>query len=97
MARVAVFDVNETLLDLAALDPLFEELLGDGAARHEWFSQTLQFALTLAAIRRYESFGAAGAAALAVVARERTLSIRSRTSPNSVRVSVRSLRSLTLR
>ena len=30
MRRVQVFDVNETLLDLAALDPHFERIFGDG-------------------------------------------------------------------
>jgi len=29
--RVLVFDVNETLLDLGALDPLFERTFGDAA------------------------------------------------------------------
>ena len=29
MATVVAFDVNETLLDLRALDPLFESVLGD--------------------------------------------------------------------
>ena len=33
MARVIAFDVNETLLDLGALDPLFERAFGRAAAR----------------------------------------------------------------
>jgi 2-haloacid dehalogenase len=33
MRRVLVFDVNETLLDLAALDPHVERVFGDAAAR----------------------------------------------------------------
>jgi 2-haloacid dehalogenase len=37
MLRHLVFDVNETLLDVAALDPLFERLFGDSRARVEWF------------------------------------------------------------
>ena len=39
MPRVCVFDVNETLLDLGALDPPFERAFGDAAARREWFLQ----------------------------------------------------------
>lgn len=39
MARVCVFDVNETLLDMAALDPHFERLFGDATARGRWFGQ----------------------------------------------------------
>jgi 2-haloacid dehalogenase len=33
MARVCVFDVNETLLDLGALDPHFERVFSDASAR----------------------------------------------------------------
>ncbi len=33
MATVCVFDVNETLLDLAALDPNFERIFGDASVR----------------------------------------------------------------
>ena len=42
MTTVVAFDVNETLLDLRALDPAFEELLGSAALRGQWFAQTLQ-------------------------------------------------------
>ena len=45
MARVCVFDVNETLLDLAALDPLFGRAFGDPGVRRAWFQQVLQSAL----------------------------------------------------
>ena len=38
MRRVLVFDVNETLLDVQALEPLFVDIFGDGNARKEWFS-----------------------------------------------------------
>ena len=33
MRRVQVFDVNETLLDLAAMDPHFERVFGDAGVR----------------------------------------------------------------
>ena len=38
MRRVIAFDVNETLLDLRALDGLF----GGAEPRARWFAQTLQ-------------------------------------------------------
>jgi 2-haloacid dehalogenase len=44
MPRILAFDVNETLLDLAALDPLFERAFGDAAVRPQWFAQMLQVA-----------------------------------------------------
>lgn len=64
MPRVCVFDVNETLLDLAALDPLFTRAFGDAAARREWFSQMLQYAFALTTIGEYRTFGEHGQAAL---------------------------------
>ncbi len=44
MAQVLAFDVNETLLDLKALDGRFEELFGTAALRPLWFGQMLQLA-----------------------------------------------------
>ena len=45
MPRVCVFDVNETLLDLRALDPAFAQVFGDAGVRREWFAQMIQSAL----------------------------------------------------
>ena len=65
-------DVNETLLDLGALDPLFEDLVGDGpASRRSWFRRMLHAALTITATGGYEPFGALGGAALRDLATER--------------------------
>lgn len=69
--RAVVCDVNETMLDLAALDALFIGWFGDASARREWFAQTLHFAMTLAATRTYRSFVEVGSAALTTVARRR--------------------------
>jgi len=62
--RVCVFDVNETLLDLAALDPLFERVFGDAAVRKLWFNQMLQSAFVATMTDAYVTFGEAAAAAL---------------------------------
>jgi 2-haloacid dehalogenase len=62
--RVCVFDVNETLLDLAALDPLFERVFGDTAVRKLWFNQMLQSAFVATITDAYVTFGEAAAAAL---------------------------------
>lgn len=68
MARVCVFDVNETLLDLAALDPLFERAFGDAGVRRAWFQQVLQSAFMATITGAYSDFGAIGAAALQMTA-----------------------------
>lgn len=44
MARIIVFDVNETLLDMNALEPKFREIFGDGHSLKEWFSLVFDFA-----------------------------------------------------
>src|SRR3712207_4446423 len=68
MGRVCVFDVNETLLDLGALDPHFERAFGDAGVRRAWFSQLLQSALVSTVTGTYSDFGRTGGAALEMVA-----------------------------
>jgi len=68
MAGVCVFDVNETLLDLGALDPHFERLFGDAGVRRAWFLQLLQSALVATVTGAYSDFGTIGGAALDMVA-----------------------------
>ena len=68
MARVCVFDVNETLLDLRALDPHFEETFGDASVRRAWFLQLLQSALVSTVTGYYSDFGTIGGAALDMTA-----------------------------
>jgi 2-haloacid dehalogenase len=67
MASVIAFDVNETLLDLAALDAPFEERLGDAALRPQWFAQMLQLAFVGGLTGQYVDFTAAQRAALVMV------------------------------
>jgi 2-haloacid dehalogenase len=62
--RVCVFDVNETLLDLSALDLHFERIFGDASVRKLWFNQMLQSALVATVTDAYTTFGEAAAAAL---------------------------------
>ena len=64
MKRVCVFDVNETLLDLAALDPLFERIFGHASVRSLWFNQMLQSAFVATITDAYTTFGEAAGAAL---------------------------------
>jgi 2-haloacid dehalogenase len=68
VAPVCVFDVNETLLDLAALDDEFERVFGDRGARVAWFGQLLQSAMVASITGRYTDFGSVGRAALEMTA-----------------------------
>jgi 2-haloacid dehalogenase len=68
VASVIAFDVNETLLDLHALDEPFEALLGSASLRPQWFSLMLQLAFTGGLTGRYVDFTSAQRAALAMLA-----------------------------
>ena len=68
MARVCVFDVNETLLDLGALDPQFERVFGDASMRQAWFGQFLTSWLTAMVTGMYQEFGTIGGTALEMIA-----------------------------
>jgi 2-haloacid dehalogenase len=66
--RVQVFDVNETLLDLAAMDPHFQRIFGDAGVRPAWFDQMIQSALVATVTGAYSQFGAHAMAALEMIA-----------------------------
>ena len=68
MRRVQVFDVNETLLDLAAMDPHFERIFGDAGVRVAWFAQMIQSALVATVTGAYHQFGDHAMAALEMTA-----------------------------
>jgi 2-haloacid dehalogenase len=70
MSGVLVFDVNETLLDLAALDPHFERIFGEAAVRDRWFGLVLRTAMTLTMTGTYDDFVAVGGGSLQMVAEE---------------------------
>lgn len=68
MSRVIVFDVNETLLDLRALETHFQRVFGDAAVVQAWFAQVLQSALAATVTDAYMDFGAIGGEALDITA-----------------------------
>jgi 2-haloacid dehalogenase len=68
MAKVCVFDVNETLLDLGTLDPQFERVFGDASTRQAWFGQFLTSWLTAMVTGVYREFGTIGGTALEMIA-----------------------------
>lgn len=71
---VIVFDLNETLLDLSALDPTFARIFatGNGAElRTAWFRQVLELFLTATVIDDYRSFDELTADALQMLVVQR--------------------------
>lgn len=72
------FDVNETLLDLESVAPIFSRIFGDGAVMRLWFADLILYseALTLAGV--YVPFTDIGAAVLEMLAKTRGITISDR-------------------
>src|SRR3989442_11159949 len=66
---VLAFDVNETLLDLRALDAPFAAAFGDATLRPQWFALMLQVAFAGGLTGSYVGFTTAQRSALAMLAR----------------------------
>lgn len=65
---VLAFDVNETLLDLRALDAPFTAAFGDASLRPQWFALMLQIAFVGGLTGTYTDFSTAQRSALAMLA-----------------------------
>jgi len=72
---IIVFDVNETLLDLEAIRPVFDRIFNDPAAMRLWFAGLITYseALTLAGV--YVPFTDIGGAVLRMLAATRGITI----------------------
>jgi 2-haloacid dehalogenase len=79
-APILLFDVNETLLDMSALDPAFARAFGDARVRQHWFLTLQALWMTATVIDAYQPFDRLARAALDMVAaqQQRTLDTPSR-------------------
>lgn len=59
-----VFDVNETLLDIDILEPLFARIFGAPGRMREWFAQLILYSETLSLAGPYVPFGTLGGGVL---------------------------------
>ncbi|MBO0830292.1 MAG: haloacid dehalogenase type II [Streptosporangiales bacterium] len=75
MTEVIAFDVNETLLDLSALDGPFEKLFGDAALRPQWFALMLQLSFVGGITGEYVDFTTAQRAALSMLAERQGVTV----------------------
>ena len=75
MHRIIVFDVNETLLNVRHLDPLFEEAFGDKSALREWFSLLLLHSEVATLAGPYFDFATIARAALQMTASARRVAL----------------------
>jgi 2-haloacid dehalogenase len=90
MPRILVFDVNETLLDLSALEPHFERVFSDKAALREWFHEVIQYAGALTLAGDYHPFGDVARAALEMTAEAHGVGL----SPEDAKLIIGGIRTL---
>ena len=70
-----VFDVNETLLDLETMTPIFERIFGEKVAMRLWFDNLIIYSQALTLTNSYAPFTDIGAAALKMLADIRGIKI----------------------
>ena len=70
-----VFDVNETLLDLDTMVPIFERIFGEKLAMRLWFDNLIIYSQALTLAGQYIAFTDIGAAALKMLADTRGITV----------------------
>jgi 2-haloacid dehalogenase len=75
MPRIIVCDVNETLLDVGALEPHFKQAFGDGRVLQEWFATVLLYSEVATLAGPYSDFASIGGAALDMTAAARGITL----------------------
>jgi 2-haloacid dehalogenase len=70
-----VFDVNETLLDLETMTPIFERIFGEKIAMRLWFDNLIMYSEALTLADSYVPFTDIGAAAMKMLADIRGIKI----------------------
>ena len=70
-----VFDVNETLLDITTIEPLFDRVFGDRLVLREWFAQLILYSQTMTLSGLYAPFGKLAAGTFRMVGSIRGVSI----------------------
>ena len=70
-----VFDVNETLLDLETITPIFTRILQDASAMRIWFANLILYSEALTLTNSYAAFTQIGAAVMEMVADSRGITI----------------------
>jgi len=70
-----VFDVNETLLDLATMEPTFERIFGERSAMRLWFANFILYSAALTVAGCYVPFTDIGSAVMKMLADTRGIKI----------------------
>lgn len=70
-----VFDVNETLLDLQTMEPIFERIFGERQAMRLWFANLIMYSTALTVAGCYVPFTDIGSAVMKMLADTRGIKI----------------------
>jgi 2-haloacid dehalogenase len=70
-----VFDVNETLLDLQTMEPIFERIFGERQAMRLWFANLIMYSVALTVAGHYVPFTHIGAAVMRMLAETQGIKI----------------------
>jgi 2-haloacid dehalogenase len=70
-----VFDVNETLLDLESVSPVFERIFHDKGAMRLWFADLILYSEALTLAKSYVAFTDIGAAVMQMLAKVHGISV----------------------
>lgn len=64
---VLIFDVNETLLDIETMKPLFKRVFGDERVLREWFGHLVAYSMTLTLSGLYKDYVSLGQGLLEMI------------------------------
>jgi 2-haloacid dehalogenase len=70
-----VFDVNETLLDLQTMEPIFQRIFGGKGAMRLWFANLIMYSVVLTEVDSYVPFTDIGSAVMKMLADTRSIRI----------------------
>jgi 2-haloacid dehalogenase len=87
---VLVFDVNETLLDIDVLNPIFDRIFGVPGRMREWFAQLILYSQSISLAGRYTPFGVLGVGVLRMLATIHGVQVRDE-DLNALRVAIGAL------
>lgn len=87
---VLVFDVNETLLDIDVLNPIFDRIFGVPGRMREWFAQLILYSQSISLAGRYAPFSVLGVSVLRMLATIHGVQIRDE-DLNALRVAIATL------
>src|SRR5262252_1681629 len=73
---ICVFDVNETLLDIEFLAPLFQRLFGDSKVLRDWFGQLILYSEAITLSGPYTTFFTLGQGVLKMLGSIHNISIQ---------------------